>query len=266
MTAKKQLALACIIIALLVVGMTKQHLQIKALDSQIADIEIQQQIRSLINDLRIPSEVLYRDHKASKQIFEIRRQAYEKMQIKEFLPYTNVFGLPQQSVFRTSRASNILGEGTSTSYGSSANPEGSIYCPAVDVDLATISNASLESFWLSRMSSSIRNLKFDLDENLRLGKYYNEHPDEFDKVVKPWVLRMTRSTHVDTSMKACEILLKRGCRDEEIIEAVRQVIERSPSKDVAYSSLFIDAMRLNDLYKLGIDVPADEPANTEQGS
>ncbi len=255
MTARKILALACVIIALLVVRMTKQYLQIKDLRSQIADIELQQEIRWLINALRVPSEALYYDHKVLWQIAEIRQQAYERMQVEEVLPYTNVFG--QSNAYQVP-VSNVLGERPITMHGDS------IYFPASEV--RNVHHGSFEHFWMDRTYDAMRNLEFVLDNNVRLGKYYNEHPDEFDKVVKPWVLRMTRITQVSTSLTACEILLKRGYRDEEIIEAVRQVLENAPSKEVVFPDSLKEAMRLNDLYKLGIDVPADEPAKTEQGS
>ncbi len=252
MTTKKILALTCIIIALLMVKMTAQHLQIKKLETQIADIELQCQVKSFIDELRIPSEALYYDHDAMKQIYTLRQQAYEKMQIKEFLPYRNVFVKPVGHLFELSRLSNVLSKGANAWYGSPDNPKGSIYCPVAEGGSWTwIANASYENFWLNQINHSIGSFKFDLEQNYRLGKYYNEHPNEFDKVVKPWVLRITRSTNPDTSLKACEILLKRGHRDEEITEAVRQVIERSPSKRHVSSSKIKQAERLSAMYKLG---------------
>ncbi|MBW8015952.1 MAG: hypothetical protein FVQ82_07175 [Planctomycetes bacterium] len=255
MTTRKIIALTCIIIASLMVLLTKQHQKIKKLETQIADIEFQHQVRSLVNELRIPSEALYDEHKASRQISEIRQQAYERMQVREFLPYANVFAEPEKSIFH-SRFSNVLGQWAPTQYGSAASPGGSIYCPVVEGALTTVSSASYENFWVNRIHFAILSLKHDLDENYRLGKYYNEHPDEFDKVIKPWVLRITRSTHVDTSLKACEILLKKGYKDQEIKEALQQVIERSPSKNPVSRSDIKMAVRLSNLYQLGLDLPA----------
>jgi len=261
MTARKVLALTCIIIVMLGIKMTAQHLKIKKLETQIAEIELQIQVKSLIDELRIPSEALYHDHKAARQIIEIRRQTYEKRQIKEFLPYQNVYVKPVRNLRELSSSSNVLGEGSPAYFGSPDSPEGSIYCP---VPGKTMSYACLEKFWVNQINHSIGSLKSELDENRRLGKYYNEHPDEFEEVVKPWVLRITKSTHVDISLKACEILLKRGYRDEEIKEALRQMIEIPPSKYWVSTSEIKKVERLKELYKLELDLPADEHGKVKQ--
>lgn len=250
MTTKKIFAYVCLIIVLLIVQIVRQQMQIKELESQIADAEHRLQVRSLVNDLRVPSEAIYFDWKAMREICEIRRQVLEKIQVKEFLPYANVFGLSVAEVADPSRDVNVLGDVTSQMYGVS------IYCPVPY--LKEGAEPTFEKFWFDRAHRCISSLKSDLDSNLRLGKYYNEHPDEFDKVIKPWVLRMTRSTQVDTSLKACEILLKKGHRDEEIKLAIGQLLEKPPLKK-HYSPGDIDRARLlNDQYKLGTDLGSVE--------
>jgi hypothetical protein len=238
--------LVLLIVSIVMIGLAiKQRARIIKMEQKLQDQDIGIQIERLVNCLRMPSEALYYNHDAIRKICEIRYSSFLKIGVKKFLPYRNVAGR------RFDKPILELKKGSSAGYGDS------IYFPP---DYSKIrEGVSLENYWLNQVDHSLSLVSNAFRSDTEVGKYLASHPEYFERVFQPWLERLTKCTHPDISLQACDILLKKGKRTETVKNSLKRIIDRDPNllymNDVGYSK---KAKAYNMKYKLGIYTENDK--------
>ncbi|MHC4207902.1 MAG: hypothetical protein ACYSTT_24880 [Planctomycetota bacterium] len=239
--ARKTVPILTVVLIILVSLLIFQQVRINRLQKTIVKYEqkdLRDKIRELVFSLAVPSEALYYDEAVIRKVAELRFDSYVQHKSTHIVAYSSIQELDR----------GIL-----------ENPryDWQTYHPPLPVEGANwtfIQNASFENFWLNHSIKSLRSFAFELEGHYRLGSYFKDHPDEFERFVKPWVTRSLGGYHNWTKLAACRVLLAWGDRTENIKTALRQVIAtESPSNTRK-------AKELAAKYNLELELPiASEP-------
>ncbi len=213
------------------------------------------QMGILLHQLRVPSEALYYDSDAMEEISEIRMRYWKEHGTDTFWPYRDVFYSYNQI------------PDTAVRHGINK---------AISLeDKDTVRVRSYEHWWSNNATIGVGQLALDFQLDQGLGPYFEENPDKFDKVIKPWVLRLTEAYHVSIRLKACEVLLNRGDRSEQVLGVLRELLSQPKhlvtrhidGKSVTYLEDSRDtqtAMALNGQYQLGLERTVQPASNPER--
>lgn len=252
MASKSKHVIAYVVIGLSLVIVIWQQGRIREFRSQLGNLEYEKQgyqIGILLHHLRIPSEALYYDGDAMEEISEIRMRYWKEHGTDTFWPYMDVF-----------YSYNLIPD---TAVRHDINKAISLE------DKGKVRVCSYEHWWLENATIGVGQLALDFQLDQGLGPYFEENPDTFDKVIKPWVLRLTKAYRADTRLKACEVLLNRGDRSEEVLRVIGELIsqpkhritrriEGEKTTALDFSKDTQTAMALNEQYQLGLE-PAIQP-------
>ena len=141
-------ALAGVLGCLLVffAGLTfSQWQRARKMEAEIEATRLEQEIRQLVADLRIPSEAVYYDSRAMRKIAEVRRESYKQHGIKRFMPYANIWHHP------TNMVQGPLPDGT--------------YCNDLPTEEPSIIiQHSFENFWENHAMHVASSLAFDFEK------------------------------------------------------------------------------------------------------
>lgn len=181
----------------------KNELRIKKLEQEIATKETRFAMMQLQNELHAPSEALYFDYlNLGEELAKLRMKSYANYGVTTYLPYVNV-----------ASANSHMSHGTSAGMSNEF--------PAVDDDefhWQTLSGSSPEHYWLNQIRDPCGNLANQINRNEELGAYLKQHPEQFDKHIRPLIVRLLDAYHPHISYSACDVLLAMGDRSDELME------------------------------------------------
>lgn len=189
--------------------------------ADLDEMRVTAKIERFVNGLRIPSEALYYDRDAAKEIDDIRRKALLALGVDKFLPYGNVsFAHP----FLPDGAILELGKSGGTSFGLAGTPDYSIYCP-VEPDGWYLNEVEFfERKWLRQVENVLGMLEGALRTDSDIRRYLDANPGYFERIFQPWLERLTRCTRPDVALPACRILLSQGQKTEAVRTALAKMI------------------------------------------
>lgn len=255
MAVERKLSVAYCVIALFVSVMLIQFRGARQSKAKVVELErkdLQWKLDRLENRLRIPSEALYYDSDAMKEISEIRKRYYEKHGTLAFLPYVNVAG-----------KYNYPGGMSATS-----RYKESLQFPTDDRD--PIYQGSFEKWWFTYIDKFIRGTLYEIRADEKLQAYFEAHPEEFDKRLKPWLVRVTTSYDDRASLAACQALLEWGDRSPEVLDALQRIIDLPKTYRIVDGERHYelhrhcqDAMALSHRYGLGLRRSEQSEIDTE---
>ncbi len=227
-----------ITVAILAVLVIVQWAEIRSQKRKIETLERKEhemKMARLVFGLRMPSEALYYDNKAMREIAEIRKKYWTMHGTEAFLPY----------------------RGMNLNYAAEPWIGWNADWPGQELKVAYDSryyvNASFENWWLNNMEQVMAQLQDDLENKHGLGLYFDAHPDEFDRLIKPLLIRLTGAYHPCVSLPACRVLLMKGDHSRQVIQAIERAFD--------YGGYEGNVRAINDKYGLGLQFGKSEGAD-----
>ncbi len=205
--------------------------------------------RRLVDQLKVPPEVIHMDSHALHKIVELRRQGFQKQGVEEFYPYANQV--------RPGNISRSLSNSTSPSSdpGRSLPITGSVGSanyrfPASNYD----ENLTLEWYWINGVRDACTTIIHESKTPGPLGDYLKQHPKIYEQEIRPRLLLLTESRCNHFAIQACAALVAAGERTEYLQQ--RLTAMAMDSLNHAHES----SRAVNLLKECGFPVPAPWPA------
>lgn len=201
--------------------MSQMHL--RALKKEIAEKEMRFAMMQLQHELKIPTEALYFDFRLGGEINTLRLKGYRNYGVTRVLPYANL----------------------RSASGGITMQNGMREFPIEDrTDSTDLQNSSPENYWLNHVGHPCVALAGQMTDGTGLGGYLKQHPEKFDKHIRPMVVRLLDASHPWISCDACDVLLAAGDRSDELMEIVSILLSLESSRS--------NAQRLVQRYGLNI--------------
>jgi hypothetical protein len=172
--------------------------QLSSAKNQIAAMQRETEIQAWADNLSAPSEVILCDYRTLHKIEELRGQAWEADGIKTFMIYNNIMGATH---------------GLRLSSDPTAWHEASI----------AYVHTSYEREVQQRLGGLCKELARQMQENKDLGLYFNQNKGEFDRRIRPLLLRLLKCRSLPVAMEAADALLAAGDRSEQVIATMRSL-------------------------------------------
>ena len=174
-----------------VVALVVLTLQLRQRVSTLEDLV---HVTYLQHELRLPTEAIYVDFSALNSVSEIRHDTYTTYGTSTFLPYQNAI------------------RPGSTTY------KGGLEYPTNEPTF--LHNGSFELIAHERARKVCDSLVNEIRLGKRAGGFLNRNPNQFDQLVRPWVVRLLDSYQPRLRISACAVLLEMGDRDPRLVQIV----------------------------------------------
>ena len=197
----------------------------------------------LQRNLQAPSEAIYYDPvSSSRPLAEIRLKGFYKFGVEHFLPYGNVMYPGSMAQGKSEWWAVPSRETVEEKY-----------------RWTRISNVCIESWWTNRLARLCNSLAGDMNRGHGTGGYLKNHPAEFDKHIRPLIVRLLDAYNPSVRMKACDVLFAMGDRSE----LLNGIVEITATLPTSWCPGRGDAVAVIKKYALDIDVPPIEAFSHE---
>lgn len=207
-------------VVMLVIGLSllswalMSQIHLRALKKEIAEKEMRFAMIELQHNLKIPTEVLYFDFKLSEEAALLRMKGYQNYGVKTLLPYTNLMHSSDGMTGDQGRREFPVEEKT-------------------DNYVMQLGDFSQEYYWINHLNRRCQNLSGQMNNGNGLGGYLKQHPEEFDKHIRPMIVRLLDSYRTLNTLYACEVLLAAGDRSDELMGIISILLREDVEKEMA---------------------------------